>query len=97
MWIMFCMCRCWDIVSTQCPKRAEDGAGSSRTGVADGCVLPHGCCETKLRPLQEQPMLLTTGPSLRSLESFLLSMSNNIRDKLVQREEALKLSSHCSK
>ena len=42
-------------------KRAYD---SSRMRVRDGCQLPCWCWELNPGPLQEQPVLLTTEPSL---------------------------------
>jgi hypothetical protein len=48
-----------------CPLRPEEGAGSPSTAVADGCELPCGYWEPNLGPLREQPVLLTTGPSVQ--------------------------------
>ena len=42
-------------------KRLADPAG---TGVVDDRELPCGCWESNLEPLEEQPVLLTTEPSL---------------------------------
>jgi len=44
-----------------------EGVGSSGTGVTDDCELSCGCWELNLRPLVEQPMLLTAEPSLQPL------------------------------
>ena len=35
------------------------------TGVTDSCELPYGCWELNSGPLEEQPVLLTTEPSLQ--------------------------------
>jgi hypothetical protein len=40
------------------------GSRSSGTGVTDCCELPCGCWELNLDPLEEQPLPLTTEPSL---------------------------------
>jgi hypothetical protein len=34
-------------------------------GVIDGCVLPRGCWELNPGPLEEQPVLSVTQPSLQ--------------------------------
>lgn len=36
-------------------------------GIADSCELPFGCWELSLDPLEGQPVLLTTNPSLLPL------------------------------
>jgi hypothetical protein len=41
------------------------GVGSPTTGVADSCEPPYECWESIPGPLQEQPVLLTTEPSLQ--------------------------------
>lgn len=46
--------------------------GSPGPEVTDGCELPCGCLELNLGTLQEQPVVLTTKPSLQSL--FLLAL-----------------------
>jgi len=43
----------------------EEDIRSSRTGVSGGCEPPHGCWELNPGPLEEQPVLLTTDPSLQ--------------------------------
>ena len=43
----------------------EEGIGSPGTGVTDSCELPCGCWELNPGPLEEQSVLLTTGPSLQ--------------------------------
>lgn len=48
-------------------KRASDPLGP----VTDSCELPHGCWESNPDPLQEQPVLLTTEPSLQFLRKSL--------------------------
>ena len=40
-----------------CQKRAS-------VNITDGCEPPYGCWELNLGPLEEQPVLLTTEPSL---------------------------------
>ena len=45
------------------------GIRSPGTGVTDSRELPCGCWELNLDPLEEQPVLLTTEPSLQS-QSF---------------------------
>ena len=52
-------------------QRAEEGIRCPRTEVADGCELPCWCQELNPSPLQEQPVLLTTEPSLQPLGDFL--------------------------
>lgn len=42
------------------PRRSSR---SLRTGVTGCCKIPYGCWETSPHPLEEQPMLITTGPS----------------------------------
>jgi hypothetical protein len=50
----------------------EDGEAvdSPGTGVTHGLEPPCGCWELNLGPLQEQPVLLTTEPSLQPLIFF---------------------------
>jgi hypothetical protein len=43
-----------------------DVVRSSGTEVIDSCELSHGCWRLNPGPLEEQPMLLTTEPSLQS-------------------------------
>ena len=49
-----------------CLQRSEEGVGSPRTGVIDGCEPPCRCQELNSGLLEEQPVLLTTKPSLQS-------------------------------
>ena len=42
-----------------------EGVGSPGIGVTDNCELSHECWELNLGPLEEQPVLLTTEPSLQ--------------------------------
>ena len=46
-----------------CPCEGDRCPG---TGITDSCGLPCGCWELNLDPLEEQPVLLTTEPSLQS-------------------------------
>jgi hypothetical protein len=46
-------------------KRASDP-------IADGCEPPCGCWELNSGPLEEQPVLLTTEPSLQLPEVFFM-------------------------
>ena len=48
-------------------QRPEVGVRSPVTGVPDGSELPCGYWELDPGPLEEQPMLLTTEPSLQPL------------------------------
>ena len=45
-------------------QRPEEGTGFPRTGVTNGCEPPRGYWESNPGPLEEQPVLLTTEPSL---------------------------------
>jgi hypothetical protein len=45
--------------------RPEEGIRSPGPGVRDGCEPPYGCKESNPGPLQEQPVLLTSEPSLQ--------------------------------
>jgi hypothetical protein len=47
-------------------QKPEEGVLSSGTGVTGGCELPHVCCDSNSGPLEEQPVLLITEPSLQS-------------------------------
>ena len=47
-----------------------EGTRSSGAGVTDSCELPCGCWELNPDPLEEQPVLLTSEPSLIPLELF---------------------------
>jgi hypothetical protein len=42
--------------------------------ITDGCEPPYGCWELNSGPLEEQSMLLTTGPSLQPLNIFLYDL-----------------------
>ena len=46
-------------------QRPEEGIRSLGTGVTGGCELPCGCWELNPGPLEEQPVLVTTEPSLQ--------------------------------
>lgn len=50
---------CW------CQQRPEEGIKSPETEVTECCEPPCGCRESILDPLKEQPVLLTTEPSLQ--------------------------------
>ena len=58
-----CMCLC--TMCMQYPQRPEEDIRSHGTEVKDNCQLPCGCWELNPGPLQEQPVLLTTEPSLQ--------------------------------
>ena len=45
------------------PTDAEDGIGSTGTGIPDPCEPPHGCWESSLSPLEEEPELIFALPS----------------------------------
>jgi hypothetical protein len=47
-----------------------EAVGSPGTGVTDRCELPCGCWELSPGPLEEQPVLLTTEPSLQPFITF---------------------------
>jgi hypothetical protein len=49
------------------PTEAREGIWSFGTGVTDGCEPPCECWELNLSLLDEQPVLLTTEPSLQLL------------------------------
>ena len=51
-------------------QESEEVIGSPGTGITDDCGPPCGCWESKLGPLQEQPVLLTAEPSLQSPHEF---------------------------
>jgi hypothetical protein len=53
-----------------------EGVRSPETGIANSCELPYECWELNLGPLKEQPVLLTTEPSLQPHRSFDV-MTNN--------------------
>ena len=61
-YILYTMC-------VYCPLKPEEGVRTSGTGVMDGCRLPCGCWELNSGPLEEQPVLLTTEPSLQPQKS----------------------------
>ena len=46
-------------------------------GVTDSCELPCGCWEVNPGPLEEQPVLLTTEPSLPPPGLFILNGHTN--------------------
>ena len=52
-------------VCALCPQKSEDGMGSPGPGVRDSCRLLCGCWELNPGPMEEQPVLLTTEPSLQ--------------------------------
>lgn len=49
-----------------CPQRSEEGSRISAAGALDGYRLPCVCQEQNLGPLEEEQMLLTTQPFLRT-------------------------------
>lgn len=54
-----------------CVQGSEEGTGSSRTGVTDGCELSCGFWELIPGPLQEQESFATTELSLVPLNASL--------------------------
>ena len=56
---------------TRYPQRPGEGIGCPRTGVTDSCEQPRRCHKSSLDPLEEQPMLLTTVPSLKAQIPFI--------------------------
>lgn len=52
---------------------SEEGVGSPGTGIAGGYEVPCGCWEVNLSPLEQQPVLLTTEPSLH-LQNHILKI-----------------------
>ena len=56
----------WLSVHPRCavPKRPEEGARSSRVGDTDDCGPPWHCLKLSLDPLEKQPVLLTSEPSI---------------------------------
>ena len=51
----------------QCPCGPEEAVGLPRAGDISACELPCQCQELNPCPLEEQPMHVTTEPSLCSL------------------------------
>lgn len=51
-------------------QKPEEGAKSPGTGGMDGYKLPGGCWALNLSPLQDQPALLTTEPSLYTSSDY---------------------------
>ena len=63
----FCLCVC-----------LYEEVRSLETGVTDNCELPYGYWELNPGPLEKQPVLLTTEPSLQSRSNeFLRSFSRS--------------------
>jgi hypothetical protein len=64
---------------------------SSGTGVTDGCKLPCGCWELNPGPLEEQPVLVTTEPSLQLLflhiSTYLLFLKFTLLTRLPSNSE----------
>jgi hypothetical protein len=52
-------------------KKTNEDVKSPGTGVIDNYELSCGCWELNLSPLEEQPALLTTEPSLQPQERLL--------------------------
>ena len=61
VFLLVCMCT----TCMQYPRRPEEDIGSLETGVPGGGELPRGCWGLDLGHLEEQPLLLTTEPSLQ--------------------------------
>lgn len=51
-------------INALCPRKSEEGTGSSSTGLIDGCEQACGCLELNPSPLIEQHPLLTAEPTL---------------------------------
>jgi hypothetical protein len=47
-------------------QRPKESIRSPKAGVSEVCELPHGCWKQNPGHLEEQPVFLTTEPSLRS-------------------------------
>lgn len=56
-------------MSMWCAQKSE-GITVLGTVITDGFELPCGCWELKPGPLEEQPLLLTTEPSLQPANSL---------------------------
>jgi hypothetical protein len=54
----------------RCLRRPKEDVGCLRVGVMGGSEPPCGCWESISCPLQEEPVLLTTEPSLQAPYSF---------------------------
>jgi hypothetical protein len=59
-----------ELHALQCSCGPEEGVGSLGTGFTKDCELLCECCELNLGPLQEQPVLVTTEPSLQFLKVY---------------------------
>ena len=53
------------VLCVQCLGRSEGHTRFPETAVTDTCELPCGCWELSPGPLDQQPVLLTTEPSLQ--------------------------------
>lgn len=73
MWV-FHQCVCLCTMCTWYPCRREEGFRFPGIVVIDGCESLCGCWEFTLNPLQNQPLLLTTEPSLSSLILYFLNI-----------------------
>ena len=49
------------------PQRLEEGVRSVSISIIDGCELPCGCWDLNPGLLEEQPVLLTSEPTLQPL------------------------------
>lgn len=58
------------------PGGQKKSIGFPQTGVTDGCTPSCGCCDSNLLPLEEQPVLITTEPSLQPRTSALNPWAN---------------------
>jgi hypothetical protein len=65
MCMSVCLHVCLCIIWVQCPRSPEEGIMSFGTGVTTDCEPSRGCWESNLGPLEEQPGLLITEPSLQ--------------------------------
>lgn len=53
-----------------CPWRPEGGTGHPETRITDSCEPPWGCWVPNLGLPEEQPVLLTTQPSLYPVPKY---------------------------
>ena len=54
-----------------CSQMPKEGTRFIGTGVIDSCELPHGYRESYAGPLEKQPVLSATEPSIQTLNVLL--------------------------
>jgi hypothetical protein len=64
----------------------EESMGSSGSTVITGCEPPCGCWELNSGPLEDEPVLLTTEPSLSSPKPLSFKFRNGIKGKTMSAE-----------